>query len=161
MHQRPERKHEAGVLAWSSSQALGEMLAHQIEGWPRLVQRRGFGEPVIEHFVSVTMLKGKLEIILASLSQGARAAETGEEFIACLDAQRAKNIIAIAIALVNRGSGCAGGFGDGSHREGFFSAPGAQPAGGFKNALFKCRISLSGQRLDCGVYRINAGPKII
>ncbi len=123
------------------------------------MQGRRLGESVIEHFVGVTMLEGKFEIVLARLGQGARAAETGEEFIARLDAQRAKNIVAIAIALVNRGSGSAGDLRDGAHSEGFFSTPGAQPAGGFQDALFKCRISLSGQRLDSGVYRINAGAQ--
>ena len=159
MHQGPQREHEAGVLARRSSQTLGEMLAHQIERWPWLVQGGGFGEPVIEHFVGVTMLKGKLEIDLASLGQRVRAAETGEEFVARLDAQCPKNIVPIAVALVNCGSGGAGGLGDGAHGKSFFSAPGAQPAGGFQDALFKCRISLSGQRLDSGVYRINAGPE--
>ena len=75
----------------------------------------------------MTVLKGKLEIVLAHLGQSARAAKTSEELMARLDAQRTKNVVTIAVALINRGSGSAGGFGDGAHGKGFFSAPGAQP----------------------------------
>lgn len=148
------------MLPGSSSQALRKPLAQKVERWPRFVQGRGLGELVIQDFVGVPVLEGKFEISLASLRHRAGLSKGGKKLGAGLDTQSAENVVAIAIALVNRGSGCAGGFGDGSHREGFFSAPGAQPAGGFKNALFKCRISLSGQRLDSGVKRINAGvPK--
>ena len=145
----------------SSSQALRQTLAQQIERWPRFVQGRGLGELVIEDLVGVAMLEGKFEISLASLRQSAGVAKGSEKFGAGLETQSAKNIVAIAIPLVNGGSGGAGGFGDGAHGEGLFSTPGPQPAGGFQDALFELGIGLSGQRLDSGVKRINAGPKKI
>ena len=67
------------MLAGSSSQALGQTLAHQIERWPGFVQGRGFGELVIEHFVGMAMLEGKFEIGLAGLRQSAGVAKGSEK----------------------------------------------------------------------------------
>lgn len=150
------------MLAGISSQALCKKLTQKIEGRPRFVQGRRFGEFVIKYFVGMTMLQGKLEIGLAGLRKASGSAERSEKFPASLKAQRANDIVAITVTLVKGGSGGAGGFGDGAHGEGLFSAPGAQPARRFQDALFKLRICLSGQRLDSGVYRRSMqGPKII
>ena len=63
--------------------------------------------------------------------------EGGKEFDASLYAHGAENIFAVAIALVDGGSRSAGRAGHAAHGEGFFAAPGPQPAGGVKNALFE------------------------
>lgn len=107
------------------------------------------------------MLQGKFEVILASLRQSARAAEGGEELFARLDAEGAKNIVAIAVPLVNRRRGGAGSLGDGTHGKSFLSSPGTEAAGGFEDTSFKLRISLSGQRVDSAVERISSGPRKI
>ncbi len=107
------------------------------------------------------MLEGKFEIGLAGLRQGAGAAQRSEEFYASLDAESAKNSVTVTITFVDGGGGGAGGLGDGAHGKGFFAAPGAQPAGGFQDALFELRICLSGQRLHSGDRGSMLGPKII
>src|ERR1700689_2945703 len=109
MHERPNRKHKASVLAGSSAEALGEALAHQIERWPGLVQRWRLGKCVEEHSIGVRMFEREFEIALAGLRDGAGAAEDGEEFDASLDADGAENIVAVAIAFIDSGSRRAGG----------------------------------------------------
>src|ERR1700728_1741793 len=73
----------------------------------------------------------------------------------------ARNIVAIAVPLVNRRRGGAGSLGDGTHGKSFLSSPGTEAAGGFEDTSFKLRISLSGQRVDSAVERISSGPRKI
>ena len=103
------------------------------------------GESVEEHLVSVGMLEGKLEIAFAGLSDGSGTAESGKEIDAGLDADRAENVVAVTVSLVEGRSGGAGRPGDAAHGEGCFAAPGPKPAGGVKDALFELGISLPGQ----------------
>jgi hypothetical protein len=110
-----------------------------VQGW-RL------GKSVEEHLVGVGMFEGILEITFAGLSKGTGAAECSKEFDAGLDAYGSENILAVAIALVECRSGGAGRLGHAPHREGLFSAPVPQPAGGVEDALFELRVWLSGQR---------------
>src|SRR5271169_1232847 len=100
MHQGPQRKHQAGVLAGIASQALRQTQAHKIERGPWFMQRGWLGETVEEYFVGVAMLPGKLEITLTGLREGSGAAESSEEFHAGLEAQCTKNIVAIPVTLV-------------------------------------------------------------
>jgi hypothetical protein len=148
------------MLPGSSSQALRKPLAQKVERWPRFVQGRELGELVIQDFVGVPVLEGKFEISLASLRHRAGLSKGGKKLGAGLETQSAENIVAIAIALVNRGCGGAGSLGDGAHGQGFFSALGPQAAGRFQDALFELGIGLSGQRLDSGVKKDQCrGPK--
>ena len=86
--------------------------------------------------------------LCARLGKSADAAERGEEFGAGLQAQRAKQVVAVTIALVNGRRGGAGCFGHGTHGERLLAAAGPQSAGGGEDALFQLRIWLSGQRLS-------------
>src|ERR1700734_2871991 len=146
MHQRPHREHKPSVLAGSSAEALGQTQAHEIERGPGFVQRGRLGESIEEHLVGVGMLKSKLEVAFAGLSDGPGAAEGGEEIDAGLDADRAENIVAVVVALIESRSGGAGRAGDAAHGQRLFAAPRPKPAGGVEDALFELRISLPGQR---------------
>ena len=110
-----------------------------MEGW-RL------RESIEQNFVGVAMLQGEFQIALASLRERPGAAERCEEFGAGLHAHGAKNIVAVVVTLVEGGGSGAGCLGDAAHGEGLFAAPGPQPAGRVKDALFELRICLSGQR---------------
>jgi hypothetical protein len=146
VHQGPQRKHEASVFARSSAQALRQTKAHQIEGGPWFVQGWGLRESVEEDFIGMAMLEGKFQITLTGLGERSGAAERREEFHAGAEAHRAKDVVAVAVTLVQgRGRG-AGRLGDAAHRKSFLAAPGPQPAGGVKDALFELRVCLSGQR---------------
>jgi len=146
MHQRPQREHEAGVLAGRATEALGDALAHEIERGPGFVQRRGFGKAVEEHFESVRMLEGEIEVAFAGLGERAGRAHGGEEIAASLQADAAEKIFAVTVAFVDSGGGGARGAGYGAHGEGFGSAASPQPAGDVENALFEFRIGMPGQR---------------
>lgn len=119
MHQGPQREHEAGVLAGRASEALGDALAHEVERGPGLVQSRGFGEAVEEHFESVGVLESEMQITFAGLSDGAGRAHGVEQTAASLHAHATEKVFAIAVALVDGGGGGARGPGYGAHGEGF------------------------------------------
>lgn len=135
------------MLAGRAPEALSYALAHEVERRPGLVQRRGLGEAVEEHFESVWMLEGEMEVALAGLSEGAGRAHGVEEIAASLQAHAAKEIFAVAVAFVDCGGGGARGAGNGAHGEGFGSTASPKPAGDFENALFEFRIRMPGQRV--------------
>jgi hypothetical protein len=110
-----------------------------VEGW-RL------RESVEENFVGVAMIEGKLEVALASLGQGAGAAQGGEEFDPGLDADGAKDVVAVLVTLLDRRRSGASCFGDAAHGERLFASPRPEPAGGVQDALFEFGICMSGQR---------------
>ncbi len=125
------------MLPGTSSQALSQTLAQQIEGRPRFVQGRRLGEVVVQDLVGVAVLKGKFEISLASLRHRARLSKGGKKLGPGLETQSAENIVAIAIPFIERGSGGAGGFGNASHGQGLFATLRPQSAGSFQDALFE------------------------
>jgi hypothetical protein len=147
MHQRPQREHETSVLAGRATEALSDALAHEIERGPGLVQRRGLREAVEEHFESVRMLNGEMEVAFAGLGERTGGAHGVEEIAASLQAHAAEKVLAVTVALVDRRGGGARGAGYGAHGEGFGSAASPQPAGDFEDALFEFRIRMPGQRL--------------
>jgi hypothetical protein len=63
------------MLPGSSSQALSDTLAHEIERWPGLMQGRRFGDSVEEYFVGVTVLESEIELSLKSFAESASAAD--------------------------------------------------------------------------------------
>ena len=141
----PEGEHDTGVLEGRPAEALGEPLAHEIERRPGLVQRGRLGHSIEKNFIGVAVMEREFEVALDGLAQGAGAAERGEKFGAGLQAQGFQNVVAVAVAFVDRRSGGAGGFGDGTHGEGLFAAAGPQARGRVENALFQAGIGLTGQ----------------
>jgi hypothetical protein len=109
-----------------SAQPSGETLAKETKRRPWFMQGRWLGNSIEQYSISFTVLKGELKITLAGLRQGASAAELIEKFLAGFQAQAAKNVIAVAEALVQGWSCCAGGFGHRAHGKRFFAAPGPQ-----------------------------------
>ncbi len=144
VHERPDCQHDAGVLARSASQALGDALAHEVERRPGLVQGRRLADAVKQHLVGVGVFEGKLEITEHGLANRAGAAECGEKIFASLGAQGAENIVAVAVALVDRGRRGGGRFGDGAHGEGFLAAAGPQARGSVENLLLQFRVRMPG-----------------
>src|ERR1700722_2269594 len=144
MHQRPHRKHEPRVLPRISSQPFGDTLAHEIEGWPRLVQGRRLRHAIEQHLVGVTVCQSKFQMTLESFAKGSRAAEGGKEFAAGFDAQGPENVVAIAVALVYRGRRGTSRLGHGPHGEGFFAAARPQPRGRAQNTFFQVRVGMPG-----------------
>lgn len=147
VHQRPQREHEAGVLARRATETLRNALAHEVERGPGFVQRRGLGKGVEEHFEGVGMIEGEMEVAFAGLGERSGRTHGVEEIAASLQADAAEKVFTVAVALVNRGGGSARGAGYGTHGEGFGSAAGPQAAGDFENSLFEFRIGMPGQRL--------------
>src|SRR5262249_22608770 len=64
MHQRPDREHEAVVIARISSKPLRQAFAHEIKRWPRLIQRRGLADAIEQHLVAVWVFESKLQVVL-------------------------------------------------------------------------------------------------
>jgi len=122
MHQRPQREHEASVLAGRATEALSDALAHEIERGPGLVQRRRLREAVEEHFESVRMLEGEIEVALAGLGERAGRVHGVEQIATSLQPHAAEKVLTVTVALVDRGRGGARGAGYGAHGEGFGSA---------------------------------------
>jgi hypothetical protein len=92
----------------------------------------------------VTVIEGELQFALHRLAEGASAAEGVEHFAAGLEPQGAENIVAVTVALIDRGGCGAGGFGDSTHGESFFAAAGPEPRSGLEDALFQSGIRLTG-----------------
>ena len=122
-----------------------------MEGW-RL------RKSVEEDLVGMAMLECKLQIALAGLRERSGMAERREEFSAGPHAYGAKNIIAVAVTLVEGRSGGAGGLATPRMVRGFFASARPQPAGHVEDALFELRICLSGQRPRLRTAEITAWP---
>jgi hypothetical protein len=133
------------MVARSSTQALGEALPEEIERRPRLMQGWGLPDPIEENFVGVAVVQGEAKIALAGLGQRARGAERGEQLQADVNAQRAQDIFAIAVAFVYGWSRSSGGLGDSTHGQCFFAAASPQPASFVKNSFFQSRIRMPWQ----------------
>lgn len=122
MHERPQRQHQAVMLARRAADFFGEPFAHEVERGPGLMKRRRPAYSVKEHFVSVTMLECKLELAVDRVTQALHPAKRRKQFAARSQTQAFQDVVAIAEALVNRGRGGSGGLGDGAHGERFFSS---------------------------------------
>ncbi len=124
MHERPDREHQAGMFAGCSSKALRQALAHEIERGPWLVQRRRFADGIEKDFIGVGVSQREFEVALDGVAESASTAEGSEERFASLQPQCSQDVVAVTIALVDRGRGGSGGFRDSPHGEGFFAAAG-------------------------------------
>lgn len=122
MHQGPDCQHETAVLPGASAQLSGQALAHQIEGRPRLVQGRRLAYSIKQNLVTVCIFEGKFQVVLNRIAQVSRGTNGVKQLTSRFNAQRATDIIAIAIALINRWCGCAGSLGHGTHGKRFFAA---------------------------------------
>src|ERR1700686_2621073 len=106
------------------------------------MQRRRFTHAIKELFVGVTVIQRELQVTLEGLAQRARLAHCGEQFPPRLKAESAENVIAVAIALVDRGRSGAGRLGHGPHGERLFAPARPQPRGRTENSLFQIRVGM-------------------
>src|SRR4051794_36765684 len=88
------------------------------------------------------VLQREFQLFLDCVAQRPGAAQGRVEFPARLESQRAQNVIAVAIALVNGWGSRSRSAGYGPHRERLFAAAGPQPRGCAENALFQVRIGM-------------------
>src|SRR6202140_117158 len=106
------------------------------------MQRRRFTHAIEQHFIAVTVFEGELQVALNGMAQSPRLAHCGKQFAPRLKAESAENVVAVAIALVDRGRSGAGRLGHGAHGERFFAPARPQPRGRTKNSLFQIRVGM-------------------
>lgn len=147
VHEGPKAEHKASVFTRRTSQVFGYAASQEIEGGPWFMERRRLANAVEQDFVRVGMVQGEFEIALDRLAESARVADSGVEFASGFQAEAEEDVVAIAVALIDRGRSRAGRLGDGTHSEGLFAAASPQARGALKDALLQIRIGLPWQRV--------------
>src|ERR1700726_2872256 len=109
------------------------------------MQRRRFTHAIEEHFVGVTVFECELQVTLEGLAQRARPLQCGKQFPPRLKAESAEKVVAVAIALVDRGRSGAGRLGHGAHGERLFAPARPQPRGRTEDSLFQIRVGMPRQ----------------
>ena len=108
------------------------------------MQRRRLGHSIKKHLVRVTMFESELEIALERFAVCTRLAERAKQFPPRFQAERAQNVVAVAVPFVDRRRRRAGGFGNCPHGQSFFATARPQSRGRTENTLFQVWVGMPG-----------------